>query len=416
MTGKGAIIIVLGFVLAFSNYQVKLNQAVISSADNFNLYYTRTLVHEEALSAMNMAINKVWADNTVDATYTTIANHCTSNVQIYESGLDTVIVKVNTWNYLFTEDYFVRNNSRFKVQDSVFAFFSYNMPISRYFWFTNYEGNVYWTTSDTVWGPVHTNHVIRTSGYPTFFGKVTAYQGIYPNPNYYYSHARFYGGWEIGVRVDIPTDMSHLLDAANMGNGSAPVNTKCLYNQQTTFEFLSNGNAIRQVGSDPPDTVTVADIAPTGVIYSTRDVRVKGQLNGRLTIYSADDIWIDDDVVYFDDPITNPASTDFLGLVANDKVIITDNAANNDNVNIQACIMAVNGSFVAQNYSSRPPAGYLRVTGSIAQKTRGPVGTFNWWGISSGFSKRYRFDTRCASETPPSYPYVRALSLVSWWE
>jgi hypothetical protein len=416
MLGKGAIIIVLGFVMAFSNYQVRLNHAVIASAENFNLYYIRTVAHEEALSAMNMAINKVWANNTVNTTYNVIANQCTSAVQIYEDGLDTVVVKVKTRNYLFNEDYYVTHNARFKVEDSVFAFFAYNMPISRYFWFTNYEGSVYWTTSDTVWGPVHTNDVILTTGYPTFFGKVTAYKGISPNPNYYTSHARFYGGWEIGVRVDIPTDMSHLLNAANLGNGSAPVNTQCVYNQVTTFNFLANGKAVRKVGSNPIDTVTVATIAPTGVIYSSTDVRVKGQLNGRLTIYSADDIWIDDDVVYVDDPVTNPASNDFLGLVANNRVIITDNAANNNNVNVQACIMAVNGSFTAQNYSTRPPSGYLRVTGSIAQKNRGPVGTFSYWGISSGFSKRYRFDTRCASEMPPSYPYVRALSLVSWWE
>jgi len=78
--------------------------------------------------------------------------------------------------------------------------------------------------------------------------------------------------------------------------------------------------------------------------------------------------------------------------------------------------MAINGQFTAQNYDSRPVSGELKITGSIAQKYRGPVGTFGWGGIISGFSKRYKFDSRCASLSPPSYPYVRELSLVSWWE
>jgi len=145
---------------------------------------------------------------------------------------------------------------------------------------------------------------------------------------------------------------------------------------------------------------------------------VKGILNGELTIYAGDDIFIDDDVVYADDPNTNPDSDDLLGLVAGDKVFVTDNAPNNNDLNIQACLMAVNGKFTAENYSTRPVAGELRVTGSIVQNQRGPVGTFSRWtgSITHGFSKRYKYDPRLYSKSPPYYPYIRHLHLVSWWE
>ena len=57
---------------------------------------------------------------------------------------------------------------------------------------------------DTVWGPFHTNDVMRVSGKPTFYGKVTNLKGIQKadknsNPN-------FFGGYETGVDLPIPTN------------------------------------------------------------------------------------------------------------------------------------------------------------------------------------------------------------------
>ena len=416
MFGKGSLLIVFSFILSFSVYQLKLSKAVTSTSDNFNQYYMRTLIHEEALNAMNFGINKVWAQNIKSDTFSIVANGCTSVVNICESGLDTVLLRSKSWNYIFDEDYYASNKKTKKVEDSVLAYFAYNIPISRYFWFTNEEGNIYWITGDSVWGPIHTNSVIKTYGSPVFYGKVTAQKGISPNPSLPSNNAKFYGGWEVGPKIEIPTDMTHLMQAAFVGNGPAPPNTKCIYDKETMFNFLADGRVERTVGATSPDTVYVSDIAPTGVIFSAKDVRVKGTLNGKLTIYSDDDIWIDDDIVYANDPEIDPNSDDILGLIAKDKVIVTDNAPNRNDVNIQACIMAASGSFTAQNYSTRPVSGVLKITGGIVQHRRGAIGTFGWSGIKSGFSKCYKFDNRCSTTSPPSYPYVRVLHLVSWWE
>ncbi|MBN2008346.1 hypothetical protein JW960_03250 [candidate division KSB1 bacterium] len=418
MFGKGVLIIVVGFVASFSIYQLNLSRSVMSTTDNFNYYYTRTVVHEQALTAMNFGVNKVWADNTTNANFQIVANQCTSQVQIYEVGLDTVRVCSNTWGHAFDNEYYAQHNKAKKVQDSVVAIFSYKQPISRYFWFTNHEAGVYWISQDTVWGPIHTNHILNTNGDPVFYGKVTAYKGIAPNPTAKGCKAKFYGGWEVGIKNEVPTDMSPLINAATTGNGGAAVNTKSLYNTETTFEFLSNGDIIRTVGAGVADTVSLTDIAPTGVIYSSKDVHVKGTLNGQLTIYSDDDIFIDDNLHYAIDPKVDPTSEDILGLVAKDNVVITNNSANNSDVVIQASIMAVNGSFTAQDYSGRPVAGAIHLTGSVMQNNRGPVGTFSSWSgsITHGFSKRYYFDPRLSSISAPYYPYVRNLHLVSWWE
>ena len=210
--------------------------------------------------------------------------------------------------------------------------------------------------------------------------------------------------------------MSYIINAANAGNGAAPMNTKCNYDTPVSFDFQADGSIIRTVQGNPPDTVLISNIAPTEAIYSTADITVKGTFNGQLTIYSATNIWIDDDLVYADDPLSNPNSDDILGLVANNNIYVTENAANNNDIHIQACIMAKDGSFTAQNYDTRPVSGTLYMTGSIVQNKRGPVGTFSGGGIISGFHKRYRFDSRLSVQSPPNYPYIKSLSLVSWWE
>lgn len=416
MFGKGSLLAVFGFITAFSIYQLKLNNAITAVSDNFNEYYVQTVVHQEVINAMNFGVNKVWATETNSDSFQIVANSCTTNVSIYPGGLDTVIVKARSWDYYFDQEYYAQYNKSAKYADSAFAYFSFTMPISKYFMFTNTGGNIFWITGDTVWGPIHSNHTIKTSGSPVFYGKVTAYKGISPDPTKKTSQAYYYGGWEIGNKVDMPKDMSLIKNTATASNAGAPMNTKCLYDQETTFDFQANGDVIRTVGANPPDTVAITSIAPAGVVYCTKDIRVKGVFNGRVTFYSDDDIWIDDNITYANDPETDPYSDDIIGLVANDDVIITDNVANNVDINIQACIMAVNGSFTADNYSGRPPAGVLKMTGSVVQDTRGAVGTFNWVGLQSGFRKSYRFDDRLERIGPPCYPLVRTLTLLHWWE
>ena len=382
------------------------------------MYYMKTIVHETALTAMNFGINRVWDQDVTSDTFQVVVNNCSTIVAISPLGLDTVRVKVKAWGYAFENEFYAANNDFMKVEDSLSAYFSYQMALSKYFWFTNSEAGVYWITGDSAWGPIHTNGVLRTSGSPVFFGKVTAFRGISPNPARRGNRAHFYGGWEVGTEVDYPTDMSHLIAAANAGNGGAPPNEKCIYNQPTQFEFLSDGRVVRQVGSDPPDTVSLSVIAPTGAIYGSENIHVKGTLNGQVTIYSEKNIFIEDDIVYADDPNANPNSDDILGLVAGQNVIIAENAQNNNDVRIQACIMAINGSFGAENYNGRPVSGRIYLTGSVAQDRRGPVGTFSRWSnsVTHGFLKSYRYDSRLMNMAPPNYPYVRSLHLVSWWE
>ena len=388
---------------------------IVVASSSYNENYMETVVHEAAITAMNFGINEVWANGTTSDTMLIYSTECSSKVEIYSASTDSILVKATGWGYVFDEEYYEQFGTQKKLTDSLFAYFTYATPASKYFWFTNNEAGVYWTTGDTVWGPVHCNHILKTNGYPVFYGKVTALSGISPNPEKPGSKASFYGGWEVGVDQGVPTDMTYLVNLAVTSNGAAPMNSLCMYDQETTFEFLSNGNVIRTVGSNPADTVALSTIAPDNVIYCSQNVHVKGVMNGQVTIYTDNDIWIDDDIVYADDPIANPDSDDLLGLVAYNDIIVGDNMYTAGSVNIQGCLFAATGGFAAENAGTKPVSGTINLVGSISQNTRGSVG--NWsHSVKHGYNKNYYYDDRLRYIAPPNFPTIGALRLVTWWE
>ena len=105
-----------------------------------------------------------------------------------------------------------------------------------------------------------------------------------------------------------------------------------------------------------------------------------------------------------------------LGIVAGNKVLITDNTANHADINIHASIYSEKGGFGADNYDTRPISGNINLVGGIIQDERQPVGTFGSGGIKSGFAKRYKYDERLMLISPPFYPGTGGLEVVSWFE
>ncbi len=459
MFGKSSLLILIGFITAFSIYQLRMTRAVMSATDSFNYYYAKTLVHETAVSAMNIGVSKVWKDMVTNTTFNVVMNNCTAVVRIYPVVPDSIVkLSVRAWGYAFVDTYYAKYKRAYRLEDSAFAYFQYSngpvTPASRYFWFTGTEfyngAPVYWIDGDTVWGPVHTNSTLHTYGTPVFYDKVTAYSGINPAPTSSRNKAKFYGGWEVGIRAEVPVDMARTKTAAINGGGvydPSSVGAVGVY-----FKFLPNGKVIRkyvqsyqnqtigsgqytrtrkvpQFTSAGPETLNVSNLSTTGVVWVRGDVVVEGTIDGQLTILSSGDIRIWDDLKYASDPNVNPNSDDFLGLVSNGgNVIVADSDPNQNDVVIQAAILAWDGGsqdkvFIAENWNKRPPSGAIYLTGCIVQEQRGPVGQFGGASgvIQNGFNKRYRYDPRFRTKAPPfyplvSYPDIRQLRLISWWE
>jgi hypothetical protein len=169
------------------------------------------------------------------------------------------------------------------------------------------------------------------------------------------------------------------------------------------------------------------------------DVFISGVLSGRLTIAADNNIVVVEDTTYS----TGVGGTDLLGLVANNYVQIyhpvnvtdttnCDGAVTSGGCNLrlpgqttafhdarlQAAILSVAHSFIVQNYSDGAPLGDLIITGAIAQRYRGPVGTFGGSGINTGYAKDYVYDQRLSYQSPPHFldPVAAAWQVVTWAE
>lgn len=191
--------------------------------------------------------------------------------------------------------------------------------------------------------------------------------------------------------------------------------------------------------------VYVRSISCTGNFYSPFDlaypetvsqcgnVNVKGTYSEPLTIAAANDVLI----------VGNLEKTDeegMLGLIANNFIRVyhpvtlahpsnwvsghwengtwveghwvedtstwecTGNATGVlDNLQIEAAILAINHSFIVDNYDCGSALGTLNVKGAIAQNFRGAVGTGGGSYWSTGYLKNYEYDERFKTTEPPSF-------------
>jgi hypothetical protein len=127
-----------------------------------------------------------------------------------------------------------------------------------------------------------------------------------------------------------------------------------------------------------------------GAIYSGQSVLVRGTVNGRVTVASAADIIIGEDLLY------NDVSEDVLGLIARDNVLIPTWAS--DNLTVSASLIAQTGSYRSKvDYLTRPGVDRLyRHIGSAASNVAGYMTMFN--------TRSYEYDAKLRLIPPPFFP------------
>ena len=128
-------------------------------------------------------------------------------------------------------------------------------------------------------------------------------------------------------------------------------------------------------------------------------VYVKGTYGADMTIAAANDIIVNGNLQRADDSL-------LLGLVANNFVRVyhpvsgCSNATGSlSNLTIHAAILALQHSFIVDNWSCGNQLGTLTVDGAIAQRFRGPVGTTG----PTGYIKNYVYNDRLRYREPPFF-------------
>ncbi len=406
--GKTAVLTVFALSVLLSIVLPNIHRMSSAAVANLVQYSNATRSHNIAVSAANMAANRLFLDTTWRTGYTNVP---------FDGGKFSVRVQQITANGMSQTN--LTATGVYQNDTSLIVVLAQPMSFARFAYYSVSEGgDIVWTTGDTINGPFHTQDVMQINGSPVFNGSASARREMNPSSN----HAVFNGGYRSGVDISLPTSLASVSAAAGR-----------IFSPSAGDVYITINNNMVTWHTDAPhsrdSTLPLSAFAPNGVaVVANGNVHLGASvLQGQLTLcalgngngaphpYGKGNIWIDGDVTYRTDPRTKP-STDMLGLLCDNNVVITNNTANNNNCTVDAAIFCRTGGVTAEDYASRPVSGKLTILGGITQYERGAVGTVRGTTIQSGFIKNYVYDARLNIYSPPADPLTGRFQIVSWLE
>ncbi|MGE5432258.1 MAG: hypothetical protein ACM3QX_14345 [Syntrophomonadaceae bacterium] len=410
MGGKASIYMVLGFSLIFLVASMNYGRLTGQAVDNNVEYYKNTMAHNIAVSGANMASNQIFIDKDWSAGYSNLPfGGGYINVKVEDAGQKKKRI-TSTGSYQGLPKKVV-----ILLQPSGY---------SKYAYYTNiFPGNKYLGTGDTITGPFHTNGKLNVQGSPVFQGKASAKNGLKLSGN---ATPKFYGGFESGVDVPLNWSTSDIKAAAQAGGfvfnagGAGKVDVRLTFNGNATITYSKRFDS----GSWSHDsTVALSAFAPNGIIYVEKgNIYMKGIINGRYSVIAdqssgngTGNVYIEDDIRYKSNPLTHPGSTDMLGIIASNNVLISDNSANQLNVNIDASIFSYKGGLGLVN-ENMAYSGTLKIFGGVVEYQGRTTSKVSGSTITNGYRERIVFDERLMLNNPPYFPATDKYEVVSWLE
>jgi len=411
MAGKAALILVIGFMVLLGYVARDLTTITTRAQGNMSTYAAETESHNLAITGANVGLARLYQDTSWRGSRTQDLTGISDGSFTY-----TVSTAANGRPFLRSVS-FVQGPGEILRDTVEIDFGSQSLQSFTLFaWMSNFEGNIFWITGDTVWGRVHSNSLLHVNGQPVFMEKVTTAKQFDPKPGVGQNKAIFKNGFETGVApIKYPVDLSQITAAANSGGRFYAGNVTVELKGGTAAD--NDGYALVYSGGTQIDSFALNSGTFNGALGATGRVSVSGVVDGKLSLFSTTDVYVTDDITYED---RTTASDDVLGLISENDVTIADSPGNKNNASIDGSIFCRSGSLKAENYNSGNPKGTFSVLGSIVQDTRGAVGTFSGSTLKTGYSKRYRYDERLADPNfrPPYYPgfYTTTHSIACWWE
>ncbi len=185
---------------------------------------------------------------------------------------------------------------------------------------------------------------------------------------------------------------------------------------QSPVIYVNNGTSCTPYGYSPY-TVTYSTSGCTGDVY------ISGNYTTPLTVGAANNIIITGNLTTSSSGPSTLTGNAALGLIANafirvmHGVTYPDGSCDNNSTNvsnqttpnltIDAAMLAIQHSFIVDNFSCGASLGNLTVNGAIAQYFRGAVGTTG----GTGYLKNYTYDDRLKTLSPP---YLFDISTADW--
>ncbi len=321
-------------------------------------------------------------------------------VELVEAGAFPSYRLISTGIYKKAE----REISLIFRQTSCARFAYLSQDEDQFFWWGT--RSIWFISGDTIRGPLHTNDSLNISDDPIFEGPVSSSAAAI---NYYHGgppadNPEFRESLSLGVpNIQLPTvaeSIDNIKAYAQQPNGLYLVG-------DTIITILSNGTMDVTNADKNWLTPHNTPVPANGAVFVDNGyVDISGILSGKLTVGTSRSIYVVNNLLYANDPRTNPASTDAMGLVAQNNVYVDKNAP--FNIEIDAYIMALNTSFGVENYN-QGLKGTLTLYGGLTQYRRGAVGTFNssTGTRATGYAKNYVYDSRLQDTAPPYFPPAR---------
>lgn len=428
MGGKASLLLVLGFSIIFLGVGYNFSNLSLRAVDNVSDYYEDTIAHNIAVSGANMAMNQIFIDDSWVSGYDDLPfNGGTIDVTVASSGNEKIITATGTYNS-------ITKTISVVLQPSSFAKFG---------WYIQNMSSKVFVDGDTVYGAFHSQSSLNIEGSPVFYGKVTTQKGFNPDPKFWESRGydpKFYGGFETGVDVPFPNNYSFAdqksaaIDGVTNYGGSSYFENTDLW-----MKFNSDGTVTYRtgIGSDtasygPPVTEALSTFAPNGVVYLAKgDIYMSGVLSGRISVVVGEssglgngNVYLTDDMTYLNDPMTYignneyepTSSTDMMGIMATNNLIISDNTENSTDIHIDATVFLAQGGVQAEDLTGRVNNGAIYLRGGVIAAKEEQVVKVENDGTFKGYRKHVIYDERSLLAYPPLFPTTDNFEIVSWYE
>jgi hypothetical protein len=294
---------------------------------------------------------------------------------------------------------------------------------------TRFDEIIWFWDGDTLYGRTHSNDYIGLKYSPHFYGPISTSQDRFLE---YDAHPHF----EYDPQFNVPP-VYFPTEATSIRSNASPFIPSQNGSKMTWIRMMGgNGIDIFQypLGTPRQESLYVHLNPPNWqAIFVDGECEVEGELTGTLTIGSAGNMWLIDNIRYSGaDARTGwfeskpPAQLNhMLGLVSESNIIIKDNTVNGKNngfqvdpnnhsrhsIIINAGMIALGESFTFEHqnddwdlYQGNDPydeRGYIYLVGAVTQWRRGYVHRSNH--IGTGYLKSYNYDFRFDRRPPPYY-------------
>jgi hypothetical protein len=360
MGGRASLILVLAFSILFGLMGSQMLRTSNEATDSYINYYIKTKSHDIATSAANISANNLFKDKSWSAGYT--------DLQIDDGSADVTVQTIGVNNKKITAI-----GKYADQQDTVIVWLE-PKNFAQFGNFYDEMGGVWAASGDTFSGPFHTNDYLNTLGDPVWLGFTSCLKGVKLKDQF--SHAHLLGGFAEGVSIPLTFDANPIEQAA-LTNGKVFEDGITNKDIIVKMDLKADGTVDYsvKVHNDPwGPTINepLNTLAPNGVIYVKKgNIIIQGILNGQLTVMANKDtvggqIHIIDDLKYNKNPLQE-ASSDMLGLIAEDYVQVDFDAARGD-IDIQASIYSQNDGLVVENIDGYSTAYHMNLLGGVIGK------------------------------------------------